>query len=131
MRHWLAYALALLVAGAALGEQALQVPSGQPVTLDEVLVDDSEGEVWVRFRFIAPQIGAAQDKVPYDTAAADMDHLCQNLVLPYLTKYALEPARVVLSLSDRAVPFGTANPQATQFFEAYRPENAICIWEAF
>lgn len=124
-----------MLAGPVMAEGTIQVPSGQPLTLGEVLIDDSQGETWVRFRFIAPNIGTTlntgQAAVPYDTAAADMDHLCQNLVLPYLAKYALEPARVVISLSDRPVPFGTANPDVTQFFEAYRPENARCIWEAF
>jgi len=126
-----ACALALLIAGPAMAEKALQVPSGQPVTLGEVLIDDSQGETWVRFRFIAPHIGGATDEVPYEKAATDMDHLCQNLALPYLAEYALDPARVVISLSDRAVPFGTANRDATQYFEAYRPENTTCIWEAF
>jgi len=88
----------LLFAGAAKAEQALAVPSGQPVTLGEVLIEEREGETWARFRFIAPQIAknqsSGQASISYDTAAADMDHLCQNLVLPYLAKYALEPARV-------------------------------------
>lgn len=125
------FAFPALVSGPALAEQPLQVPSGQPLTLGEVLIDDSQGETWLRFRFIAPRIGGESDAVPYDIAAADIDHLCQHLVLPYLAKYALEPARVVISLSDRAVPFGTTNSDATQFFEAYRPENDTCIWEAF
>ncbi len=131
---FLALLFGLLLAGTAGAEQALHVPSGQAVTLGEVLIDDRSGKVgetWVRFRFIAPQIGDQGGDVPYDTAAADMDHLCQNLVLPYLAQYALEPARVVISLSDRPVPFGTSAPDATQYFEAYRPENTLCIWEAF
>jgi len=120
-----------LPANVAQAEQSLQVPSGQPVTLGEVLIDDSQGETWVRFRFVAPLIGEENGEVSYEKAAPDMDHLCQNLALPYLSEYALDPARVVISLSDRPVPFGTANPQATQYFEAYRPENTSCIWEAF
>jgi len=131
MTPYSAFALACLVASSANAEQALQVPSGQPVTLGEVLIDDSQGETWVRFRFVAPRIGEENGEVSYEKAAPDMDHLCQNLALPYLSEYALDPARVVISLSDRPVPFGTANPQATQYFEAYRPENTSCIWEAF
>ena len=34
-------------------------------------------------------------------------------------------------LLSRAVPFGEAAPDATQFFEAYRVEGDACIWEAF
>ncbi|MFD3190582.1 DUF6497 family protein [Sedimentitalea sp. HM32M-2] len=110
---------------------AITVPSGQPVELNEVLVDDRPGEVWIRFRFVAPQIARQSGSVDYGQAAADMDHLCRNLVLPYLAEYALSPSRVVISLSDRDVPFGLAAPEATQFFEAYRLEDADCIWEEF
>ena len=123
--------LLLGLASAAPAQQTLVVPSGQPITLNEVLVDDSPGETWVRFRFVAPEIGTGAGAVSYDTAAPDMDHLCEYLALPYLTEYTLTPARVVISLSDRLVPFGDTNPDATQYFEAYRPENARCIWEAF
>jgi len=120
-----------LLATTAQAEQSLQVPSGQPITLAEVLVDDRTGETWVRFRFIAPGIGDGADDLNYEKAAPDMDHLCTVLALPYLDEYALDPARVVISLSDRLVPFGTTNRDATQYFEAYRLENDTCIWEAF
>jgi len=124
-------AVALMAATGTVAQQALNVPSGQPVTLGQVLVDDSPGEIWVRFRFIAPDINAQKAIISADMAATDMDYLCQSLALPYLAEYALEPVRVIISLSDRDVPFGTTNPTATQFFEAYRPEKTTCIWEAF
>ncbi len=111
--------------------QQMQVPSGQPVTLSEVLIDEQPGEIWVRFRFIAPEIARDGGAVSYDIAAPDMDHLCETLALPYLQEYALNPTRVVISLSDREVPFGAPTPEATQFFEAYRPETTRCIWEEF
>lgn len=125
------FACLVLLAGTALAEPMFQVPSGQDITLDEVLIDESPGEIWVRFRFVAPRIGEGDGAVSYDTAATDMDHLCENIALPYLLEYALTPARVVISLSDRVTPFGASNPGITQYFEAYRPENARCIWEEF
>ena len=112
-------------------QQLFQVPSGQSVELSEVLVDNTSGQSVVRFRFLAPQIAREGGNVPYDVAALDIDALCKVLVLPYLTEFDLDPKRVVISLSDRDVPFGTSNPAATQFFEAYRPENADCIWMEF
>ncbi len=118
-----------LLTGPGLAQQALQVPSGQPVTLGEVLIDDSQGAEWVRFRFVAPRIG--NGTMSYERTAPDLDYLCQNLALPYLAEYALKPARVVISFSDRLVPFGKANPGVTQYFEAYRPQGDTCIWEAF
>ena len=111
--------------------QQVQVPSGQPVTLNEVLIDEQPGETWVRFRFIAPDIARNGEAINYDVAAPDMDHLCETLALAYLQQYELTPTRVVISLSDRVVPFGTPTPEATQFFEAYRPETTRCIWEEF
>ena len=40
-----------------------------------------------------------------------------------------KPARVIVSMSDRPTEFGAAVPEATQFFEAYRIEKGVCIWE--
>lgn len=118
-------------ASTAAAEVSLPVPSGQPVQLENVLLDNNPGELWVRFRFIAPRIGSTVGRIGYDVAAIDMNHLCQSLVIPYVAKHALDPARVIVSLSDRSVEFGRSDPEATQFFEAYRLENTRCIWEEF
>ena len=115
--------------GMTASAQGVEVPSGQPVTLSEVLLDDGPGEIWLRFRFVAPQISETGGTISYDMAAPDMDHLCQSLALPYMAEYDLTAARIVISLSDRPVEFGESDPAATQFFEAYRPENDRCIWE--
>ena len=109
----------------------VQVPSGQPVDLVEVLLDDSPGETWVRFRFVAPQIARDAGGIDHDLAALDLDHLCTTIALPYLKAQALSPARVVISLSDRVVAFGQRDPEATQFFEAYKPAPTRCIWEEY
>ncbi|MBQ4827466.1 hypothetical protein J4729_23400 [Leisingera sp. HS039] len=125
--------LALTVLSASAAEP-VAVPSGQPVTLAEVLLDEAPGqagETWARFRFLAPEIARETGSVSYEAAAPDMDHLCETLAVPYLAGRGLTAARVVISLSDRMVPFGAQDPAATQFFEAYRPEAAGCMWEAF
>lgn len=125
------YVLGALVsiAAAAEAQALLPVPSGQPVRLSDVLLDNNPGELWVRFRFIAPKIGPAAGQIGHDVASIDMEHLCQTLAVPYVSEHRLEPARVVISLSDREIDFGQADPDATQFFEAYRLENTRCIWE--
>ena len=107
----------------------LPVPSGQPVELSNVLLDTNPGELWVRFRLIAPKIGSPTGRITYDVAVIDMEHLCRTLAIPYVARHDLKPARVVISFSDRSVVFGTADPDATQFFEAYRVEHSKCIWE--
>ncbi|WP_234999129.1 MULTISPECIES: DUF6497 family protein [Ruegeria] len=110
-------------------ENLLPVPSGQPVHLSDVLLDNNPGELWVRFRFIAPKIGSDIGRIGYDIASVDMEHLCQTLAVTYVAKYELDAARVVISLSDRPIEFGRTSPDATQFFEAYRLEQSRCIWE--
>ena len=124
--------LAAVAAGVTCPAQAdnlLSVPSGQPVELSNVLLDTNQGELWARFRFVAPKIGSTAGRISHDAAVIDMEHLCQTLVIPYVAQHDLKPARVVISFSDRPIAFGTSEPDATQFFEAYRVEQAKCIWE--
>lgn len=123
-----AAALALLLA--ATPALALDVPSGQPVTLQEVLVDAVGPQTWLRFRLIAPAIARDTGEIDYQTAAGDMMHLCQELALPYISEYDLTGDVIVISLADRETEFGVADPAATQFFEAFHVENDLCIWES-
>jgi len=120
---------ALLIGAGAAAQVA--VPSGQPVDLSEVLIDVEPGETWVRFRFVAPEIAREGGSIGFDTAAADLDQLCQDLALPYLAEYDLDAARVVISLADREVAFGDSAPEATQYFQSYRPEGDGCVWEEY
>ena len=108
---------------------AFDVPSGQDVTLQEVLVDTVGAETWLRFRFVAPGISRDTNGIDLDAATQDMAHLCTTLALPYIAEYALTGDMIVISLSDRETEFGTADPDATQFFEAYHPVDNTCIWE--
>lgn len=107
------------------------VPSGQTVTLIEVIreEDGPEGRL-VRFRFLAPAIGTGE--VGFDAAAEDMQFLCDAVALPQLAaEDGPLPERIVISLSDRPLPFGQTYPEATQFFEAYAPGPDGCAWEPF
>lgn len=127
-----ALALSLIVTATQAGAQIdIPVPSQQPVKLLDVLTDETPGELWLRFRFLAPQIGEAEDQVNYEVSANDMDHLCNTLAIPYVAQRDLDPARVVISMSDRSVEFGTTDPKATQFFESYRLEGARCVLEEY
>lgn len=120
---------ALVAMLAATPAVALDVPSGQPVTLQEVLVDTVGGQDWLRFRLVAPEIARDTSRIDYEAAAGDMMHLCQELALPYLQEYDLTGDVIVISLADRETEFGVADPDATQFFEAFRIEDNLCIWE--
>ena len=115
--------------GAFASEELIEVPSGQPVALQEVLIDDLGEETWLRFRFIAPQIARNGGTVDYTQAEMDFEYLCEALVLPYMSDFELKGDVIVVSLSDRATQFGEPDPEATQFFEAFRVVDEICIWE--
>ncbi|MCX7564816.1 DUF6497 family protein [Sulfitobacter sp. F26169L] len=110
---------------------AAEVPSGQKIVLHEVLIDDQDTVTYLRFRFLAPQIAAGDGQVTYDVAGQDMMHLCENLALPYVAEYALNGDRIVISFMDRITEFGQPDPDATQYFESFRPENGVCIWDDF
>lgn len=120
-------------AQATPGDGALiTVPSGQPVTLQDVIwnVPGPEG-LTLRFRFVAPQIARQGGSVDYATATGDMLHLCQSYALPQVNGFGPMPTQIIISLSDRPLPFGETAPEATQFFEAFRLQDGTCIWEMF
>lgn len=66
-----------------------------------------------------------------DQTLADLTALCESFALPRIPATGPMPQQIVISLADRPVPFGQADPEATQFFEAFRPENGRCVWEGF
>ena len=119
-------AFCLLAAPSFAGAQDIILPSGQPLTFLEFI---SEGEgATVRFRFLTPEIGAA---FAYMDVRDDFQVICDELVMPALAEYTLEPTQIVLSMSAVDIPFGEDNPDVLQFFEIFRPENGTCIWEEF
>lgn len=112
--------------------ERIPVPSGQEVTLQDVIwnVPGPEGLTY-RFRFVAPAISQADGEIDYDTAVNDMFHLCQEFAIARLPEGGPQPNQIVISLSDRPVPFGETAPEVTQFFEAFRYKDGICEWEIF
>lgn len=113
-------------------EAPIAVPSGQPVTLLDVITNQPGPlGLTTRFRFIAPEIAREGGSVDLETAQADMLALCQSYALPRIAGQGPQPAQIVISLSDRPVPFGEAAPDATQFFEAFALQDGTCIWEMF
>ncbi len=112
--------------------EVISVPSGQEITLLEVIwnVPGPDGMA-TRFRFLAPGIAPSALGVNFEAATADMLHLCQEFAVPKVLGSAVIPTQIIISLSDRPVPFGETDEDATQFFEAYRLENGVCIWEIF
>ncbi|MGB8623392.1 MAG: DUF6497 family protein [Paracoccaceae bacterium] len=113
-------------------EEAIDVPSGQPVFfLDVIRGEAGPAGLTARFRFVAPQIAKQGGSVGFEEAEADMAFLCESYALPRISDTGPEVSQIVISLSDRPIAFGEADPEVTQFFDAYRPEDGACIWEGF
>lgn len=113
-------------------DAVVAVPSGQSVSLLDVVMNAPGPDgMAARFRFVAPAIAKDGGSVDFETTSADMAYLCQTYALPRLAEMGPVPAQIIISMSDRPVPFGESSPDATQFFEAYRVEDGACIWEAF
>jgi Family of unknown function (DUF6497) len=109
----------------------VDVPSGQPVTpIDVILNEPGPTGTAVRFRFLAPEI-APGGSIGFDVAAEDMLAICNTFALPRLDDPDTMPDQIIISLSDRILPFGQTDDTATQFFEAYRIEGQVCVWEVF
>lgn len=108
------------------------VPSGQSVTYVEML-GDTKGPAGLtyRFRFVAPAIARDGGTIDAETALVDMQALCDTFALPRIAKNGPQPQEIIISLSDRAVAFGEADPEVTQFFESFRPADGICEVEGF
>lgn len=121
----------VLIASLAQAE-TVAVPSGQEITYYDTIQDrPGVAGLTYRFRFIAPAIAREGGTVGIDVAAGDMDFLCETFAVPRLPVSGPRPSQVIISLSDRPVEFGIPTPEVTQFFEAYRIEDEICIWEGF
>lgn len=131
MRVIAAVLMATALAVPSGATELVSVPSGQSVTYLETIDETSEqGEAAVRFRFLAPAIGEGGD-IDADTALGDMTHLCEAFALPQLAQTEPPVQTVVISLSDRPVDFGATDPEAVQYFEAFRIEDGACIWELY
>ena len=125
------YLLSSALAASSAVAEDIEVPSGISVTRQEILHDMLMGELWLRFRYVAPRIGKEAGSVTFDVAVIDIDYLCDEDAVPHVLANDLAPARIVVSMADRVMDFGATDPNATQFFGAYRLENQRCIWEEF
>ncbi len=108
------------------------LPSGLEPYLQEALLDEKpDGKHdYLRLRFVAPEIGG-EDGPEFADLIRDLEVLCNEYGRPLAEAEPRPIDRIVVSISDRETEFGFADPEATQFFEAYRVENGVCIWEEF
>lgn len=113
----------------ALPAQAEEGTTRLNSTLHEVLIDTVDDKPWLRFRYITPEISRETGTLSFAQAEPHMAHLCVTQALPYMAEHNLTADVIIISFADRITEFGVPDPQATQFFEAYRIKNQTCIWE--
>lgn len=124
--------LAALCAGPAWASDVTTLPSGHEARLAEVIwgTPGPSGQT-VRFRFIDEALGNRVAREGFVDAEADMAHLCAAVAVPEIGQSAQAPGQIIISISDRYLPLGEADPEAVQLFEAYRLEAGACVWEGF
>ncbi len=113
--------------GIALAE--LAVPSGQPLVLDDVILEPDSGIA--RFRFIAPRLGGQEQVLTYSEVADDFVELCVAYALPALLENDWQATEIIITLSAEKVAFGESRPDTIQLFEAFRIEGEACVWDQF
>lgn len=121
--------ISLLSPETGMRRVGIEAPSGQPLELFEVLVDQVGDEAWLRFRFHAPRIGRNANDLPFDKVEADFEALCNDVALPYMRDYDLLADRIVVALYSQKLEFGQSDPDVTQFIEVFRSDETSCIWE--
>lgn len=110
----------------------IDVPSGQLVTLQDVIWNEvGPTGLTMRFRFVAPQIAKDAAAVDAETALADMQALCEGFALSRIADFGPKPGQIIISLSDKPIPFGESAPDVTQFFEAFTIQDGTCVWEMY
>ncbi|WP_083707670.1 DUF6497 family protein [Brevirhabdus pacifica] len=112
-----------------------QVPSGQALTLLDVLLEPHGDERWLILRYVAPAIARDNRSVDFAIAEPDMDQLCGTAGFEAIENAGLDEQggvnQILVSLLDRPLKRGAPDPSVTQFNNAYRPVDGRCIWEAF
>lgn len=120
----------------ALGRELFLPPTPAPEGELIAPEDLASGEVFVvpgteEAADLPPLVPADPDILLQDPVHADIVWLCENWVLPRLAATTPLPAQVIISVSDRPVPFGAIDPEAVQLFEAFSPseDRKSCVWE--
>jgi hypothetical protein len=112
-----------------VGEVA--APSGQLLVLEDVIFEENpwSGETQVVVRLLAPLI-AGEGLAPSELRE-DMDFACRTWGLPAGATLSAPPDWVVIEMMEAPVARGTATPGVRKYFETYRPQGPICMWELF
>ena len=130
MRIVVAYVLGLGLAAPAVATEL--PPSGVQIDLHEALFEPvgvtAATARTLRLRYLAPAI-SDPETVGFDTIEADFEWLCARDGLDFRAQSAPMVERIIVSIASAPVVFGETAPNVVQYFDAFRVENAACIWE--
>ena len=113
-------------------DEAFVVPSGQTVTLHEVILDQPSPDLATyRFRYLAPAIARSGGSMSFEASIGDMQQLCDSYAVAQLTMPLPRAVQVIIALSDVALPFGETNSAATQFFMAFTVKDGVCVLDPY
>ena len=120
-------AILALLAAPAMAQDSLTAPSGQEITLYDVVLE--EEMALARFLFLAPGIAVEEGAGrTFAELEGDFPWLCEKVILPALAENEIAAEEVVIVLADREVPFGDRDPEAIQFFELFGVTGEGCEW---
>lgn len=125
--------------GAVLGAVALAtpasadlvVPSGQPLSVLDILWEDQAGQPTLVIRTLTPEIARGGAALSYDAVEADFDAVCAALGLPVRALAGSDASHIIVVMMDRPVSRGTPDPEATQYISEFRVEDGRCMLEFF
>ena len=60
-----------------------------------------------------------------------MQVVCDSFALERTKGTVPEPQQIIITFMSAEVPFGDPAPEVVQFFESFRVENGVCVWEVF
>ena len=74
---------------------------------------------------------AADSAANDDPVHRDVVWLCEHWALPRIPSPGPRPTRIIISLADRPIAFGSYDPEVTQIFESFRlpADRDACEWE--
>ena len=109
--------------------QEIDVPSGAPMTLHEVMLENDP--MLARFRFVSAAIDPAGAGRGFADLVDDLQYLCDQVVIPSLAANDWAGEDVVISVSSQIAEFGVFDEGITQFFQPYRIADGACVWTDF
>lgn len=109
----------------------VEAPSGQPLVLRDLMVEETpwSGEMQIVVRLLAPLI--AGEGLSNSELRTDMDWACRTWGVPAAQTRASTPDWIVIEMMEAPVERGLSTPGVRRYFETYRLEGPVCIWELF